>query len=101
MVSHVTGDIIVFIDADGSHKPDDIPKLIKPIVEGEADHVSGSRPKNPEYRCPRFYPKTFFACYFIREIERGIGGGITHKSARFPRNTNAILPISIVEFTFH
>jgi len=32
-VSHITGDIIVFIDADGSHNPDDIPKLIQPIVE--------------------------------------------------------------------
>ena len=36
-------DIIVFIDADGSHDPNDIPKLINPIIEGKADHVSGSR----------------------------------------------------------
>jgi len=42
-LSHVTGDIIVFIDADGSHNPDDIPRLIQPIIDGEADHVSGSR----------------------------------------------------------
>ena len=42
-VSHVAGDIIVFIDADGSHNPHDIPKLIQPIVDGRADHVSGSR----------------------------------------------------------
>jgi len=42
-VSHVSGEIIVFIDADGSHDPEDIPKLIKPIINGEADHVSGSR----------------------------------------------------------
>ena len=39
----VTGDIIVFIDADGSHDPRDIPKLVEPILKGEADHVSGSR----------------------------------------------------------
>jgi dolichol-phosphate mannosyltransferase len=42
-IRHVTGSIIVFIDADGSHNPDDIPKLIQPIIEGKADHVSGSR----------------------------------------------------------
>jgi glycosyltransferase involved in cell wall biosynthesis len=36
-------EIIVFIDADGSHDPEDIPKLIKPIQEGKADHVTGSR----------------------------------------------------------
>ena len=41
---HVSNDeIVVFIDADGSHDPDDIPKLIKPIQDGKADHVTGSR----------------------------------------------------------
>ena len=39
----VTGDVVVFIDADGSHNPDDIPRLVAPILAGEADHVSGSR----------------------------------------------------------
>jgi len=42
-VRHVTGDIIVFIDADGSHDADDIPRLVAPIVNGDADHVTGSR----------------------------------------------------------
>lgn len=42
-IDHVSGDIIVFIDADGSHDPADIPRLIEPIVRGEADHVSASR----------------------------------------------------------
>jgi dolichol-phosphate mannosyltransferase len=36
-------DILVFIDADGSHKPKDIPKIVKPIKEGKADMVIGSR----------------------------------------------------------
>ena len=39
----VSGDIIVFIDADGSHDPKDIPKLVAPIQRDEADHVSASR----------------------------------------------------------
>ncbi len=38
-----TGDILVFIDADGSHDPRDIPALVQPIVDDVADHVSGSR----------------------------------------------------------
>ena len=37
------GDIVVFIDADGSHDPKDIPKMIRPIQEGKADLVVGSR----------------------------------------------------------
>ncbi len=36
-------DIIVTVDADGQHKISDIPKLIKPIIDGEADIVNGSR----------------------------------------------------------
>lgn len=35
--------ITVFIDADGSHDPKDIPKLVTPIIAGEADLVIGSR----------------------------------------------------------
>jgi len=36
-------DIIITLDADGQHDPQEIPKLIKPIVEGKADIVIGSR----------------------------------------------------------
>ncbi len=35
--------IVVFIDADGSHEPKDIPKLVKPIKDNRADLVIGSR----------------------------------------------------------
>ncbi|ETR73647.1 MAG: glycosyl transferase family 2 [Candidatus Magnetoglobus multicellularis str. Araruama] len=42
-IKFVSGDIIVFIDADGSHNPEEIPELIEPILNNEADHVSGSR----------------------------------------------------------
>ena len=44
-IQEAEGDIIVFIDADGSHNPDDIPKLVKPILEDKADLVIGSRGK--------------------------------------------------------
>ena len=36
-------DIIVFIDADGSHEAKDIPKLVKPIIEDKSDMVIASR----------------------------------------------------------
>lgn len=35
--------IVVFVDADGSHEPRDIPRLVQPIRDGEADLVIGSR----------------------------------------------------------
>ena len=31
------------MDSDGQHNPADIPKLIAPIIEGNADIVNGSR----------------------------------------------------------
>ena len=43
VIPHLERAITVFIDADGSHDPDDIPALIRPILDNEADHVSGSR----------------------------------------------------------
>jgi hypothetical protein len=36
-------DIVVTIDADGQHLPEEMPILVKPIIEGQADHVNGSR----------------------------------------------------------
>ena len=43
VIPHLEREIALFIDADGSHDPADIPALIRPILVGEADHVSGSR----------------------------------------------------------
>lgn len=42
-IAQAHGDILVFIDADGSHDPDDIPRLLRPIQQGKADLVVGSR----------------------------------------------------------
>jgi glycosyltransferase involved in cell wall biosynthesis len=36
-------DIILTFDADGQHQAEDIPRLVKPIIESEADIVIGSR----------------------------------------------------------
>ncbi len=44
-IREARGEIIVFIDADGSHEPSDIPKLTQPIRDGKADMVVGSRCK--------------------------------------------------------
>ncbi len=42
-IKHIDSDILVFIDADGSHDPQDIPRLVAPIKEDRADLVVGSR----------------------------------------------------------
>lgn len=44
-IKYAHGDIIVFIDADGSHDPNDIPLLVDPIKANKADLVIASRAK--------------------------------------------------------
>ena len=47
--------IIVTIDGDGQHNPDEIPVLVKPIIEDGADLVNGSRYINgPEENTPAY-----------------------------------------------
>jgi len=36
-------DIVVFLDADGQHRPEDVPRLVSRLEEGRADVVIGSR----------------------------------------------------------
>ncbi len=42
-IDFVETEVIVFVDADGSHDPEDVPRLVAPILAGEADHVGASR----------------------------------------------------------
>ena len=42
-LARATADVCVFMDADLSHDPGDIPKLARPVLDGEADLVLGSR----------------------------------------------------------
>jgi glycosyltransferase involved in cell wall biosynthesis len=40
------GDIIVTIDSDGSHKPEELPEVLAPVLDDKADLVIGSRYMN-------------------------------------------------------
>ena len=37
------GGIMIVLDGDGQHNPSDIPRLVKPVIDGQADVVIGSR----------------------------------------------------------
>ena len=47
--------VIVTMDTDGQHDPDDIPKLVAPILANEADIVNGSRYLNGNGKNTPFY----------------------------------------------
>ncbi len=42
-IPRIQAPVTVFLDADGSHDPEDIPLLVEPILADRADHVSASR----------------------------------------------------------
>ena len=47
------GDVIVTIDSDGSHMPEELPEVLEPILRGEADLVIGSRYMNHKHVASR------------------------------------------------
>jgi len=53
-----TGDIILIQDADLEYQPADIPRLLRPIIDGLADVVYGSRFTSPERRVNYFWTTT-------------------------------------------
>ncbi len=47
--------VVVTMDSDGQHDPEEIPKLVEPILKGEADVVNGSRYMNGNGKNTPFY----------------------------------------------
>jgi glycosyltransferase involved in cell wall biosynthesis len=50
----MNADILVCLDGDGQHNPDEIPRLLAPIKNGEADMVIGSRFLDIHNDIPRY-----------------------------------------------
>ncbi|MEE8278088.1 MAG: glycosyltransferase family 2 protein [Thermoanaerobaculia bacterium] len=62
-------DIVVFLDADYSDHPEELPHLIAPILQDRADLVIGSRvlgDRQPGALLPQARAGNFIACWLIR-----------------------------------
>jgi glycosyltransferase involved in cell wall biosynthesis len=62
-------DVVVFIDADYSDHPEELPRLIAPLLAGEADLVIGSRTlgeREPGALLPQARAGNLVACLLIR-----------------------------------
>jgi len=66
---HDPPDIVVFVDADFSDHPDELPRLVAPLLTGEADLVIGSRvlgEREPGALLPQARAGNLVACLLIR-----------------------------------
>jgi glycosyltransferase involved in cell wall biosynthesis len=64
-------DVVVFIDADYSDRPKELPRLLEPIVEGRAELVIGSRvlgEREPGALLPQARWGNAFATWLIRVL---------------------------------
>jgi glycosyltransferase involved in cell wall biosynthesis len=43
LAQRLDAEVVVTMDADGQHDPEQLPDLVKPVVADEADYVQGSR----------------------------------------------------------
>ncbi|MFO1491615.1 MAG: glycosyltransferase family 2 protein [Kiritimatiellia bacterium] len=66
-------DIILTIDADGQFNPEDISRLLQPILSGEADFVTASRFKDPALIPEMPQAKKWGNDFMARWISRLIG----------------------------
>ncbi len=79
-------DIIVTLDADGQHNPKEIPRLVEPILKGEADIVIGSRflgkTNQPKWRIlgVKTITKTVRTAFNINEITDAQSGFRAYKA---------------------
>ncbi len=61
--------VVVFLDADHSDFPDDLPRVLAPILEGRADFVIGSRVRggaDMHAMLPQAWFGNRFACFLMR-----------------------------------
>ena len=70
---HDPPEIVVFIDGDYSDHPEELPRLVEPILEGRADLVIGSRilgEREPGALLPQARAGNLVACTLIRLLYR-------------------------------
>jgi glycosyltransferase involved in cell wall biosynthesis len=78
---HANGDLIITLDSDGQHNPEEIPSLIKALIDNNADIVIGSRYLGSyNYKVPlytkigEFFIKTLLAFLFRQKISNNQSG---------------------------
>jgi glycosyltransferase involved in cell wall biosynthesis len=75
-------DVVVQVDGDGQHVPDELPKLLGPLLEGKADLVIGSRfAVTSGYRAP--LSRRLGMRWFAALVSLIVGQPLTDTSSSF------------------
>lgn len=75
-------DVIVTFDSDGQHRPEDLNRLIQPILDNSADIVLGSRFLNTETKVPLIRKIILKAGIFFTNITSRVKLTDTHNGLR-------------------
>jgi glycosyltransferase involved in cell wall biosynthesis len=70
-------DVIVTLDADGQHAPEEIPRLVAPIAEGRADVVLGARERTGAMPLARQFTNWLSARLATRIAGQGVSDAQT------------------------
>ena len=76
-------DVFVTLDADGQHEPSEVPHVIKPIEEGEADVVIGSRFVNKKGTAEMPLYRQLGAKLITKMVNGSAKNGITDSQSGF------------------
>jgi len=69
--------VVVTLDADGQHPPEEIPRLLAPIVQGQSDLVLGARPRNRAMPLGRRFTNWLSAYLATRIVGQGVSDAQT------------------------
>jgi len=82
-------DVVVTLDGDGQHNPAEIPGLIKPLLDGKADLVIGSRFINPSTNMPPYRNLGIYIITWLYNI--GSKSNITDSQSCFRAHSRKLL----------
>jgi glycosyltransferase involved in cell wall biosynthesis len=93
------GDILVFMDGDGSFVPGEMPILLEPLAQNKADLVLGSRTKNHTHRGVMPFHQHFGNHLFTWLLKKRYGLAITDLGPYRAIRRELLLALDMQEYT--
>lgn len=93
-------DAVVILDADGQHDPAEIPQVVRPILEGQADMVIGTRFQGTHSKIPAWRQFGQHSLTLVTNVASGVASSDSQSGFRaFRREALATFNISARGFS--